>query len=216
LGRLTILTEQKVSILKGLIRANEKGTFLPLVNLFKNAFVSPAPMEVIEVMPDVYDVLRGIPGERIVGCAYFKHRDGRPKTDINPARDGCGLIWFAPVVPLQRDHIDRVLQLCQPLFKKFGIDFSMSFILVNPRSVVMLMEIFYDKQDSAETARAKQLYDELCTATFAADYQQYRTSVTWMNRLFEESPSYQKFVNAIKPAVDPQGILAPGRYGVIG
>jgi 4-cresol dehydrogenase (hydroxylating) len=217
-GRLTFLNDRKMARLQRLTGVLKKVRNVPVVrslaNLFKNCFISRSPLEVLEVIPHVYPIFKGIPGEFIVSCAYFKSRRARPKTDINPGRDGCGLIWFAPVVPLTGKHTSAVLQLCKPVFRKYGIDFSMSFILVNPRSVVTLMEIFYDKDDPEETARARELYDELSDLTVKAGYPQYRTSVAYMDRILGSAPAYRQLADTLKGAVDPENILAPGRYGI--
>jgi 4-cresol dehydrogenase (hydroxylating) len=76
------------------------------------------------------------------------------------------------------------------------------------------MEIFYDKADPTETARARVLYEELCWLTVGAGYQQYRTNVVSMHRLLEPVPQYQRLLDSIKRTVDPCGIFAPGRYGI--
>jgi 4-cresol dehydrogenase (hydroxylating) len=100
------------------------------------------------------------------------------------------------------------------VFRKHGFDFSVSVIVVNPRSAVLLMQIFYDKGDPTETARARVLYEELWALTARAGYQQYRTNVANMHRLLEPVPQYQRLLDSMKRAVDPCGVLAPGRYGV--
>jgi 4-cresol dehydrogenase (hydroxylating) len=89
-----------------------------------------------------------------------------------------------------------------------------SLIVVNPRSAVVLMEIFYDKADPTETARARSLYEDLYGLTVRAGYQQYRTNVACMHRLLEPVPQYQRLLDSMKKAVDPCDTLAPGRYGI--
>jgi 4-cresol dehydrogenase (hydroxylating) len=110
--------------------------------------------------------------------------------------------------------VNRVFDLCRPLFREHGFDFSLSVIVVNPRSAVLLMQIFYDKADPAETARAGLLYEDLCGLTARGGYQLYRTNVANMHRLLEPVPQYQKLLDSMKKAVDPCGTLAPGRYGI--
>jgi 4-cresol dehydrogenase (hydroxylating) len=217
-GTLTFVNDRRLAQMQWLLGFLKRTRHTPVVSTlgrwFKDWFVSPSPVEVLEVIPHVYPILKGVPGEFIVSCAYFKTRSGRVRTDINPARDGCGLMWFAPVVPVTGAHVRRVLELCRPLFRQYRFDFSISFILLNPRSIVMLMEIFYDRDDRAEWERATALYDALSEATVGAGYQQYRTSVAYMDRILAHNPAYAKLAGALKAAVDPEHILAPGRYGV--
>jgi 4-cresol dehydrogenase (hydroxylating) flavoprotein subunit len=200
------------------IRLVKRTQHLPFVSslsrLLKYCLIGPEPMEVLELVRHAVGILQGVPGEFVVRFAYFKSRQARPRSDVNPVRDGCGLIWFAPVAPLTGSHVNRVFDLCRPVFREHGFDFSVSVIVVNPRSVVLLMEIFYDKADPAETARARALYEDLCGLTVRAGYQQARTNPAYMHRLLEPVPQYQRLLDSMKRAVDPCGILAPGRYGI--
>jgi 4-cresol dehydrogenase (hydroxylating) len=217
-GKLTFLDRRELARLEWLIRLVKRTQQLSFASwlspLLKNWLIGPEPMEVFELVRHVVPILQGVPGEFVVRFAYFKSRQGRPESDVNPARDGCGLIWFAPVAPLTGSHVDRLLDLCRPVFREHGFDFSVSLIVVNPRSAVILMEIFYDKADPTETARARGLYEHLCGLTARAGYQQYRTNVANMHRLLEPVPQYQRLLDSMKKAVDPCGTLAPGRYGV--
>jgi 4-cresol dehydrogenase (hydroxylating) len=217
-GKLTFIDRRELARLEWLIRLVERTQHLPfgsgLGRLLKNSLIGRAPMEVFELVRHVVPILQGVPTEFVVRFAYFKSSQTRPESDVNPARDGCGLIWFAPVAPLTGSHVNRVLELCRPVFREHGFDFSVSLIVVNPRSAVALMQIFYDKADSTETARARVLYEELCGLTARAGYQQYRTNVANMHRLLEPVPQYQHLLESIKSAVDPSATLAPGRYGV--
>jgi 4-cresol dehydrogenase (hydroxylating) len=217
-GKLTFIDRRELERLEWLIRLVKRAQHFPfaslLARLLKNCLIGRAPLEVFEVVPHAVRILQGVPGEFIVRFAYFKSRQGRPRSDVNPARDGCGLIWFGPVAPLTGSHVNRVLDLCRPVFHEHGFDFSVSLIVINPRSAVVLMEIFYDKADPTETARARVLYENLCGLTVRAGYQQYRTNVAYMHRLLEPIPQYQRLLDSMKRAVDPCRTLAPGRYGI--
>ena len=217
-GKLTFVDRSDLTVFEWLTRFVKRTQHLPLLSgvsrLLRNFLIGRLPMEGFEVIPNAVSLLQGVPGEFIVRFAYFKSRQARPIADVDPARDGCGLIWFAPVAPLTGSHISRVLDLCRPVFRQHGFDFSVSLIVVNPRSAVLLMEIFYDKADTDETARARLLYEELRSLTEREGYQQYRTNVSNMHQLLEPAPQYQRFLHSMKKAVDPSGTLAPGRYGI--
>ncbi len=217
-GKLTFVDRRDLPMLERLSRLVKRMQHVPLVSglggLLKNWLIGRAPMEVFELIPNSVSILQGVPSEFIVRFAYFKSRESRPRSDVDPVRDGCGLIWFAPIVPLTGSHVNRLFDLCCPVFREHGFDFSVSLIVVNPRSAVALMEIFYDKADPTETARARVLYEDLSGLTVRAGYQQYRTNVGYMHRLLEAVPEYQHLLDSMKRAVDPCGNLAPGRYGI--
>jgi 4-cresol dehydrogenase (hydroxylating) len=76
------------------------------------------------------------------------------------------------------------------------------------------MIIYYDRDDPDEASRALALYNDLVETTIKLGYQQYRTSVMCMDRILDSAPEFHRLANTIKAAVDPQNILAPGRYGI--
>jgi len=78
------------------------------------------------------------------------------------------------------------------------------------------MSVFYDKEDPDETRRAEALYFEMGAVTQEAGYQQYRTSTLFMDRVLEPAPAFRDLCDRIKTALDPAGILAPGKYGING
>jgi len=45
-------------------------------------------------------------------------------------------------------------------------------------------------------------------------YQQYRTGHCLNESMFADAPGYHHVARAIKQALDPNDILAPGRYGL--
>ena len=87
-------------------------------------------------------------------------------------------------------------------------------MIANPRTVIVLMSIYYDKSDPGETERAKNLYLEMGETTQQAGYQQYRTSTLYMDKILKTAPEFKKLADTIKTAPDPQGVLSPGKYGI--
>lgn len=218
LGKLTVLGPRRLAWLNKLLCSLERspagGLRHALLAAIKRMCVSRSSPKLLRLVPTIFDILRGIPSEHVLGCAYFRSRRRRPASDIDPARDGCGLLWFAPVVPLVSSHVEQVRSLCQACYERHEFDFAMSFIMANPRSVVMLMAILYDRESPEETARAAALYEELASTVAAAGYQQYRTSVHHMHRVLATNPAFARTAAAIKQALDPHNLLAPQRYGV--
>jgi 4-cresol dehydrogenase (hydroxylating) len=219
LGKLTFLDDRRVALLRRLAAWVSKTRGVPvlsaLARLAKRLLLSPAPLEVLEVVQHVYPIYKGIPGDTIVTRAeYFKCRRPIPAGEPDPIRDRCGLLWFAPAVPMTGTHLKQILGICEPLFDRHGFDFSLAFILLNPRTFVALMEICYDRDNPAESARAVALHDDLTEQTMRVGYQQYRIGVAYSDRVLGGAPEYRQVMDAIKSALDPVGILAPGRYGV--
>lgn len=175
--------------------------------------VTGKSVAMLEAAPHIHSVLRGVPSDYFVRHAYFKSKLPKPEFS-HPDRDNCGLTWFAPVVPMTGKGVEEVMGICRPLFEAHGFDFYVALLIQNPRSMIVLMSIFFRKEDADEVKRAKQLYSALNDATSQAGFQPYRMGVSGMLRLRETAPDFVRFLQQMKAGVDPAGILAPGKYGI--
>ncbi|MDC0666193.1 FAD-binding oxidoreductase [Nannocystis radixulma] len=215
-GKLTFITDDSLRRLQGLSATLERMRQRPrlrAISEFVTRRVLRTSPEILAVAPHSHALLQGIPSDFFVGHAYFK-APSRPATDVHPARDQCGLIWFAPIAPMTGRHVGEVIALCEPLFERRGFEIYVALMMINPRSMVVLMGIFYRKDDPDETARATALYGELSDATLVAGYQQYRATVGLMPQILDTAPEFKAAAGRIKSALDPNNILAPGRYGL--
>ncbi|MFC5509992.1 FAD-binding oxidoreductase [Massilia jejuensis] len=158
---------------------------------------------------------RGVPDGRFLAGAYWRRRGGVPATfpaHADPAQDNCGLLWISPVLPLRGEDMLAVHALARTGFERHGFDLFATFSMINERSLGGVLTVAYDKDDPEEAARARACHDEVFGAMFEAGYIPYRVGNHAMGRLDPQGDSYWRTVAAIKGALDPAGILAPGRY----
>ena len=104
-------------------------------------------LEVLATFPHAFDRIRGRPTEHFLRFAYYKARRPVPEADVDPARDGGGLVWFAPSLPFTGRHLTTLLDLCRPLFREYGFDFAVAVMPHNARSMTLIMGIHYFKDD---------------------------------------------------------------------
>lgn len=213
LGRLVVVSDAKVGLLERLLVSAWKSRAMRL--LAELAFRASLP--VMDSFPQVHRILKGIPTDYFLKHAYYRHAKQRPDTDVEPARDRCGLIWFAPILPNVGAEIREYLGRCRAMMKDFGFDFYVALLMMNPRAVVCLMNINFDRENDAEAERAIALYGALMQTMREMGYEQYRSSLPgWSQSASEPADGTAQLLARIKRALDPQGIIAPGRYGVDG
>lgn len=218
LGRLQFIDDRKLAVIQRVTRTLKAVQALGPIRGLAERFsvrVFGKPVGLLDMMPHVHAIEKGYPSDYFVKHAYYKSRQPKPPDDdIDPARDRCGLIWLGPMVPLTGCEVQKVIDLVRPLYTRWGFDFTTALMVANPRTVIALMSVFYDKEDPDETRRAEALYFEMGEATQRAGYQQYRTSTLYMDRVLEPAPEFRALCDRIKTALDPNGILAPGKYGI--
>lgn len=160
----------------------------------------------------VYGLMRGVPTEHPMASAYWRKRT-RPPADPDPDRDGCGLLWCAPVAPLEGRHALRMAGLSTDVLLAHGFEPMLSLTTVTERALTGVVSICYDRDVPGEDERARRCYDELLRTLTQNGYYSYRLGIQSADEMRREA-SHAAVLDALKRALDPHGILAPGRYGI--
>jgi 4-cresol dehydrogenase (hydroxylating) len=158
---------------------------------------------------------QGVPDGRFLMGAYWRRRGGVPEgfpRQADPARDNCGLLWVSPVLPLRGSDLLALHSLAEPVFREYGFDLFATFSMINERALGGVLTIAYDKDDPDEVARAHACYRAVFSRAMDAGYIPYRAGNHSMADLDPRGDVYWKTVARIKAALDPDGIIAPGRY----
>jgi len=166
-----------------------------------------------EAMIPAINLFRGIPTDFFVRQAYFKSYNEKPVGDIDPARDQCGFIWIGPVVPFTSKHATQALDLAKPIFKQHEFDFFVELIVESARSLILLAGVFYDRNDPDEADRARAWYQDMHDAFLRHGYPTYRATTMKMADALDQNPVAKDMLASLKQALDPQNLIAPGRYG---
>lgn len=166
-----------------------------------------------EAMIPAINLFRGIPTDHFVRQAYFKSHQEKPATDIDPARDQCGFVWIGPVVPFTSVHVLKALALARPVFARHEFDFFVEVIVESARSVIVLAGVFYERNDKAEAERARAWYQEMHDVFLQNGYPTYRATSMSMTTSLDLNPVAKATLAKLKQALDPQNLIAPGRYG---
>ena len=157
----------------------------------------------------------GRPAGRFLASAYWRRRGGFPvqfPRGADPAQDNCGLLWISPVLPMRGSDLLAVYSLAEQVFFGYGFDLLATFNMVNERTLGAVLTVAFDKEDQSEVERAHACYREVFNRAMDAGYIPGRVGSYSMAALDPNGDVYWKTVARIKAALDPAGIIAPGRY----
>jgi len=168
--------------------------------------------EQIYATQQLFDVLNGIPSQIALPLAYLKSKHTPDiNGEMNPALDGCGLIWFSPLVPIRAEivtiYIKNVYEICQ----RHQIDPLVTLTTVSNVCFDSTIPILFDKENGQ--AQAKKCYQELMQMAHDIGIMPYRINVDSM-KIYQENQHLTsvQLIHQIKQVLDPNNILAPGRY----
>ena len=182
--------------------ANRVLKYLPLANLKLMLSNAGRALEILE----------GTPSRVALPLAYLKNRNGLPAGEFNPDRDDCGLIWFAPLIPLDppvvRDYVQEVSKIC--LFH--DIDPLITLTAFSQRCFDSTVPILFSKDTPGDADNAKQCYEALLNECLLMGLLPYRLDIDHMHLLGDPAIPAFWLSQSIKKLVDPYNLLAPGRY----
>jgi 4-cresol dehydrogenase (hydroxylating) len=157
-------------------------------------------------------LLDGYPSTMALPLAYWKRPGAAPSADHSPARDGCGLIWYSPLVPMKPARIRAFVTLARALMAEHQFEPLMTLTSLSESLFDSTMPILFDGHSTDATGRAERCYRALFAAGRAEGFVPYRVPVQMMDLVVDGRRPSWRLVRELKRAVDPAGILAPGRY----
>lgn len=164
----------------------------------------------LELVKPVFGLIKGIPTTKPMASCYWRKRTPIP-SDADPDRDGCGLLWCAPVAPAEGNAVQSMTALAEEILLNYGFEPMISLTLTTDRAVTCVVSISYDRHVPGEDQRAMQCYNVLLDAMTKAGFYSYRLGIQ-AKQLFDTATPYGRLLRRLKDALDPNHILAPGRY----
>lgn len=165
-----------------------------------------------DTLAGALEIMHGAPNDVALALAYWRSgalpTPGQPK---NPARDGCGLIWFAPLVPIRGKDVRRYTNMIEKICPQYGINPLITLTTVNDRCFDSTVPLLFDRNDADATARANNCYRALFEAGQKEGFLPYRLNIDAMD-ILNGGAAFSVLSSRLKAAVDPNFILAPGRY----
>ncbi|WP_083844162.1 FAD-binding oxidoreductase [Vreelandella stevensii] len=165
----------------------------------------------LDVMRQGISLLEGVPSEVALPLAYWKGGKA-PETELHPARDGCGLLWYAPIVPIRSMTVRHFVELVRTTCAEYGFEAPITLTSISERSFDCTLPILFDRGDEDACRRADECWHALFKAGRKEGFVPYRLHTRYATSISDPEKSCWRVVAQIKGALDPQGLISPGRW----
>ncbi|NEO47717.1 MAG: FAD-binding oxidoreductase [Moorea sp. SIO4A3] len=151
------------------------------------------------------------PNDENIKSTYWRKKIKVP-AQRDPDRDNCGVIWLCLILPFEGKDIITALKITEAIFKHYQFEPNIALNCQTSRHINLFAAIMYDREVLGEDERAMECHDETLHALTEAGYIPYRLGIQSMDALPPFQDDSGQLIKTIKKGLDPNDILAPGRY----
>ena len=149
-----------------------------------------------------------------IGINAFSGVPGVGELGLLKWRPGGGNSWFLPGTPMIGKVANEFQHLCRGIYEEHGLDYTVMNVC-SARFCRGLHVLSFNREDDDETRRAKACYRKMAEQVARRGVFVGRAPVDFHDfHMSQTTPSFRTACSSIKQALDPNGILAPGRYGI--
>ena len=128
-----------------------------------------------------------------------------------------GHLDYSPIGNMIGEEALAQSRLLRQVCAEHGFDYAAS-LMMSPRSFINIVSLWFDLRDETQVRKAYDFVRVLIKRCGPEGYAPYRTHLAFMDdaaELFDWGDHAQRrFLSKLKDALDPAGILSPGKQGI--
>lgn len=158
------------------------------------------------------ELVAGRPNETALPLCYWRNPNAPQGKWMDPTRDGCGLIWYAPLVPMRPVGVRTYVDMVKRVAIKHQIEPLITFTSISDKLFDSTVPLIFERQKPEAVAAATSCYNDLLENGRLIGSFPYRVGVNTMEKLSGLQNMAPRFHDRLREACDPEDLLAPGRY----
>jgi 4-cresol dehydrogenase (hydroxylating) len=169
------------------------------------------PVPVYDALRDAFDLITGVPTDHPLKTLL--NDDDLTSEHIDTRHYKTCFSWINAVCQCREESINKLLHLINSEFTEHGYEFRVTFTAVNPRTLIMISNISYPRSEP-EIQKAEEFLTRCQKKLTDNGFYPYRSGSGIHEKTPQHESSYHEFLKRIKETIDPNGIIAPGKYNL--
>jgi 4-cresol dehydrogenase (hydroxylating) len=169
----------------------------------------------IKAIEPVYGFTRGETTNQSLKAVYWSAGDYENLNQSDPDYSNSGVLFCLPIIPADGDAVREVVQETRATFARHGFEAAITVNLMDTKAMEGVVSLAFDRRDEEMTKRAHECIHEMEERYVQMGYPPYRVGINSMHHVVNDDDTFWQTVRELKKALDPNSIIAPGRYNLI-
>jgi 4-cresol dehydrogenase (hydroxylating) len=161
----------------------------------------------------LHGLVRGEPTDAAVdNLLWHFGRVDLPASQLDASN--CGLLYVNPALPLDGAFVARFVRQMRDEAAGFGFDLPVTINVETATSLVAVANVVFDRSVPAQVDRAHACARALLQSIRREGLEVYRARADMMREVVDADSPHWQTIRALKAVLDPDHIIAPGRYNL--
>ncbi|MEA2069024.1 MAG: FAD-linked oxidase C-terminal domain-containing protein, partial [Verrucomicrobiota bacterium] len=169
----------------------------------------------LKAVEPVYGFTRGEATDQSLKAVYWSAGDFQCLENPDPDHSDSGLLFCLPIIPASGKTVDEVVRDTRDTFARHGFEAAITVNLMDTKAMEGVVSLAFDRRDEAQTKAAHACIQEMEARYMEQGYPPYRVGINSMHQVVNEDDPFWKTIRGLKQALDPNNIIAPGRYNLV-
>ena len=169
----------------------------------------------LEAVEPVYGYTRGDTSDQSLKSVYWAAGDFQRLEEMDPDHSDSGIMFCLPIIPACGKTVSEVVHDIRATFSKHGFEAAITVNLMDTKAMEGVVSLSFNRRDKARVQAAHDCIRETETRFMEMGCPPYRVGINSMDTVVSEDDPFWQTVKAIKQTLDPNNIIAPGRYSLI-
>lgn len=158
------------------------------------------------------ELVAGRPNETALPLVYWRNAQPQKGPLRNPSRDGCGLLWYAPLVPMRPAGVRAYVNMVRQIASRHGIEPLITLTSLSDRLFDSTVPLLFERDKPQARASVASCYQDLLETGRKIGCFPYRVGIDAMEALASLQSTSKIFQGRLRKNLDPYDLLSPGRY----
>ena len=168
----------------------------------------------LNAIEPVYGFTRGEATDKSLRAVYWAAGDFQRLEEPNPDHSDSGVMFCLPIIPAFGKTVFEVVTDTRETFAKFGFEAAITVNLMDTKAMEGVVSLAFDRRDAEQTKKAQQCIQAMESRYVEQGYPPYRVGINSMDQVVHKQDPYWQTIRDLKKALDPNNIMAPGRYNL--